>query len=562
MDEGAASLFNPVGGAGVSLRPRGKSAIDYGVKGRGQPVDHDPEIAMNVTFFWLNLGCPVGFSLGVGLLSGELKAAGHRVQVLHLSEALGYPYDEARIAADLEAFETELVAVSFGGNHLAQAEELVSFLHRRFASVPLVCGGIQATLTPELVLSWPGVDYLCRGEADGGRFADFVSRLAAGEDVSDSQSFWCRQGAAVARNEIGPLPDISGPSHMDLDAFDLGRIIALNRGFAEITVGRGCPKRCAYCHNGAVMDLYRQDMVGGFRTGDYLRLRSVDDLLAELSELVARHGHIRAFNITDDALATDRAWFAEFARRYRQEVGLPFVANASVHQIDEDMADLLAAAGCNMIKLGIECGSERVRREILGKHLSTPGLFEAVRLLRARDINVRGYIMIGMPTETRAEMLETFRLCARLRLDTTRLAVLFPYPGTELHRFCVQRGLLKDEPIPTNYLSDSVLRWEDGTDLFIHKCRALNHWIMNSFLENEAATGYAAVWEQALAMSHQQWQRPDTTRWIQAETARLSAQLRAASVEHYEHPFAERPDAAYLIRDRRVKILNVDDDEP
>lgn len=517
---------------------------------------------MNVTFFWLNLGCPVGSSVGVGLLSAELKAAGHRVQVLHLNEALGYPYDEARLAADLEAFDTELVAVSFGGNHVRHAERLVSFLHGRFESVPVVCGGIQTTLTPERILSWPGVDYVCRGEADGGRFVGFVNRLSAGEDVSDTESFWCRQGGEVARNPIGPFPDISRDSRMDPDAFDLGRIIELNRGFCELNVGRGCPKQCAHCHNGAVMGLYRQDMVGGFRVGDYLRLRSVDDVLAELSELVARHPHIKAINIIDDALATDRAWLAEFARRYPEEVGLPFVANATVHQIDEDTTRLLAAAGCNMIKFGIECGSERVRSEILKKHFSTARLFEAVRLLQAHDINLRGYVMIGMPTETRAEMMETFRLCARLRLDTTRLAVLCPYPGTEIHRLCVERDLLRDDLVPTNYFSESILKWEDDTDLFILKCLALNHWIMNSLLGHESAAEYAALWERALAMPRGVWRRPDTHAWIQAESARLSARLRAVAEPHYDHPFAERPDAAYLIRERHNKIINVDDGDP
>lgn len=514
---------------------------------------------MNVTFFWLNLGCPVGISVGVGVLSDELKRAGHGVQVLHLNEALGYPYDEDRLVADVEAFDTDLLAVSFGGNHIGQAERLVGLLHERFEQRPLLCGGIQPTLTPERILTWPGVDYVCRGEADGGRLVRFVDTLETGEDVSGAESFWGKQGDTVIRNPIGPLPDISQGNRLDLEAFDYHRIIELNRGFAETIVGRGCPKRCTYCHNGAIIGLYQREMSGGFRVRDYMRHRGLDDLMAELVEFVRRYPHIKAFNFADDALATDRAWFAEFARRYPVEVGLPFISNASVNQIDKEMAALLARAGCNMIKFGIECGSERIRNEILKKHVSTERLFRAVRLLQAHDINIRGYIMIGNPTETTDDMIETFRLCAQLRIDTTRTAVLYPYPGTEIYRFCRERDLLRKDIIPPSYLTDSVLKWDADTDLFIHKCLALNHWIMNGYLENEAAAQYAALWDQALPMSREKWQRPETATWIRKETARLGERLRRIGEPHYDHPFGERPDAAYLIRERRNKIINVDD---
>ncbi len=512
---------------------------------------------MNVLFFWFNLGCPVGISVGVGILSRELKEAGNRVKVIHLNEEMGYPYDESRIARDVREFDPQLFALSFGGNHINQARSLADFLNARFSRIKTICGGVQATLTPEEVISWPGVDFICRGEADG-RFVEFVKALQDGEDYGSHDSFWVKDGGVIRKNPIGPLPDISGGSGLDFEAYDFDGIIRLNRGFAETIIGRGCPKRCTYCHNEAVLRLYRHEMRGGFKVSAYCRQRSVDDIISELLEFKRRYPHTKAIIFADDALVYDSQWNREFARRYRDEIGLPFVSNASVEQIDREMADLLKLAGCNMIKFGFECGSERIRNEILKKRVSTRKLFRAVRLLQERDINIRGYIMIGNPTETTEEMLQTFRMCADLKLDTTRVAVMYPYPGTAIHRFCEERGLLNEDITPPSYLTDSVLKWDARTHLFLKKCIAINHWIMNAHLDNPASREYRRLTDQALGMSRRQWESAGTLQWIREESDELDRRLRSEGIPHYHHPFRDRPDAAYLMKKRKSKIINVD----
>lgn len=514
---------------------------------------------MRTLFFWLNLGCPVGISVGVGVLSRELKEAGNDVKVIHLNEEVGYPYDEARIEKDVNDFGPDLLCISFGGNHIEQAKELIGFLHGKFPGIKTICGGVQTTLTPEDVISWPGVDFVCCSEADGGRLAEFIRALEEGKGYKGQKNFWIKEDGKVIENPIGSLPDISEQARLDFEAFDFEKIISLNRGFAETLIGRGCPNRCTYCHNAAIISLYKEKMSGGFKVSTYCRYRSVDNIIGELKEFKERYPDIKAFILADDVLVANIDWFREFAPRYRDEINLPFVSNASVHQITDEVAGLLRTANCNMIKFGIECGSERIRNQILKKKVNTKRLFESVKTLQKHDINIRGYIMLGNPTETREEMIETYKMCADLRLDTTRTAILYPYPGTEIYEFCRENDLLNESLTPPSYLTHSVLKWDRETGLFLKKIVAINQWAMNAYLDNEASPEYGELVDRVFDMAEEEWENAGTRSWIKEKSDELHAKFREAGIPHYYDPLGDRPDVAYLIKERKNKIINVDD---
>ena len=514
---------------------------------------------MKILFFWFNLDCPVGGSLGVSILCRELKDAGHDVRVIHLNESMGYPCDEARIQKDVTGFGPDLFAFSFGGSHRDTAKDLAGFLHREFPDVGILCGGIQTTLTPEDVISWPGVKYLCLGEADG-RIAPFMDALEKRSDVTHFESFWVRRGRQIFRNPIGKFPDIGRQSYLDLDAFDYERIFELNRGFAEVVSGRGCPYRCAHCQNEAIMAVCKRYMQGGFKVAEYCRSVSVERVIGQMRQLKQKFPSIKAFMFANDEFIHRADELKEFADRYRSEIGLPFIINSTAGKITEETADLLQYAGCNMVKFGVESGSEKIRKEILGKLFSTEQLVHAVELLHARDINVRFYIMIGIPRETREDIHETLRLCAGLEVESVRIAVLCPYPGTGIYDYCIDNGLVREEglEIPSSYAMSSILKWSHEDALFIEICRKIFPWIMNIYLAGGAAESYQAPLDRVLEMSLEELAGAETSSWIQRTGDSLHRQLLASGTAHYHSPFSERTDICFLFSGRGNNIINVD----
>ncbi|GAB2768428.1 radical SAM protein [Amycolatopsis magusensis] len=108
-----------------------------------------------------------------------------------------------------------------------------------------------------------------------------------------------------------------------------------------------------------------------------------------------------------------------------------------LHRADDATLDTLAVNGLREVALGIESGSQRMLTRI-DKRI-TPAMTRAVvRRLTERGINVKGYFILGFPSETRAEMDATVRLVHDLWETTETLPGRFrasafeyrPYPGT------------------------------------------------------------------------------------------------------------------------------------
>ena len=111
--------------------------------------------------------------------------------------------------------------------------------------------------------------------------------------------------------------------------------------------------------------------------------------------------------------------------------------------INEETFSALEQAGIRTLEIGLESGSERIRRDILGRNYTNEEFLRSVALARAHGMKINIYNMIGIPGETVEDHMETVhvnRLCCPERSHTS---IFFPYPGTDLFRRCVEQGLLK-----------------------------------------------------------------------------------------------------------------------
>ena len=224
------------GAAGARRCPRGR---------RGVKVD----------FFFFTVDAPVGYSAGAAQLSQEVRDRGHDVRLNHVDGRVGLPWDPAALAARSAAWAPDVVALSFGSPHAGHARRLLAALQESLPAARVVVGGLHATLNPEEVAGWPGVTALGRGEADG-TLADFVDAWARGEAIPDVPGFWIRQpDGRIVRRPMRLPPALDGVGALD-DTLDYEAITRAGRGLASLSVTRGCPYRCSYCHNEAVLTCY------------------------------------------------------------------------------------------------------------------------------------------------------------------------------------------------------------------------------------------------------------------------------------------------------------------
>jgi radical SAM superfamily enzyme YgiQ (UPF0313 family) len=205
---------------------------------------------------------------------------------------------------------------------------------------------------------------------------------------------------------------------------------------ANMVGARGCPYNWSFC--GAAVSA-NPDIT--------IRTRDSENIIAEMHALHASHG-VTAFRFVDDLfLGYERFIRTYMAAFTSHQIGSRYVWDATgriniLYRADDALLDLLAANGLREVALGIESGSERLLA-YMGKRI-TPAMTRSVLArLVARGIPVKGYFILGFPTETRQELNDTVRHVRELwdvadgQPGRFRASVFEfrPYPGTpEWHR--------------------------------------------------------------------------------------------------------------------------------
>jgi anaerobic magnesium-protoporphyrin IX monomethyl ester cyclase len=352
--------------------------------------------------------------LGPMWISALLKRHGHQVQLVTVFSELQVRREVNRIQPDLVAIHTLTGAHKFLLKAAAAAKQALP-------GVKVIMGGPHATFFPEIVEN-PAVDFVCRGEGEYAML-DLANRLDAGGPVDDIPNIWAKIDGRIAQNDLRPLiEDLDGLPFPDRELYQQGR--SGRPRTAYFITGRGCPHRCAMCFNEKNMALYRGK-------GPYVRIRSVENVLAEIEEYRRRYGKATLY-FYDDTFTIKRSWSRDFLEQYRERVGWPFFIMTRADALDAETVGQLKRGGCYLVCFGVESGSERVRNGILHKNISTELLCQAAELLHGAGIPFHTTNILGIPGETVEEGLMTVKLNIELKTDNPWFAIFQPYPSTSI----------------------------------------------------------------------------------------------------------------------------------
>ncbi len=387
------------------------------------------------------------FHVGIASLIAYLRHGGHECQFFHLMGDVA----EEEFVAFLKKSRPDVVAFSVVTNVFPHVAPLAS-LTKRHSEALTICGGVHATLCPDEVLALDGIDMVCIGEGEGALF-NLCQALEEGKDFSNIPNLWVKQDRKVHKNPLRPLiEELDALPFPDREVFpfeDSFDLKFMKRGV--FMASRGCPYNCNYCCSPAMKQLY-----GGNR---YIRFRSVTSLIEEVEMVVRNFPQIEYNVFHDDLLPMKKERFADFTREYRRRIKLPFEMNCHPNLMDREIAQMAKEAGCALIRFGIESGNEHIRRNVLDRQVSTKRIIDAFACCDEAGIKTLSYNMIGLPFETRGQILDTIKLNARVRPKVAHVSIFYPYPGTKAYYMCEREGFLTDKHIDT-YYEDSVLQQE------------------------------------------------------------------------------------------------------
>lgn len=380
---------------------------------------------------------------GIMQLSSVLKEAGHEVGL-----AIAAQEDPVKVAKE---FEPDILGYSVMTGSQRYYLDMNLQIRKALNGRPVtsVFGGPHPTFFPEMIEE-QGVDGVCVGEGEGA-LVDLANALGNGGLKPDIPNWWFKIDDEIVRNQVRPLErDLGALPFPDRELIYAKHEYSRNAYIKRFMGSRGCPYQCTYCFNHAYYQIYKRERRGN--------QRPVDTIIEE-ALWVRDNWPLQYVFFIDDLFIIYDDWLEEFAEKWPARVGLPFFCNVRADLLvrGPHKVNLLAKAGAFTVSMGIEAANDRIRADLLKRHMTRDHIIQAGSLLRDAGINVTATNILGLPSGNLEDDIDTMRLNAEARVSYAQAFIFQPYPGTELGQYAVTGDFVADA---FNFDDIASISWE------------------------------------------------------------------------------------------------------
>jgi anaerobic magnesium-protoporphyrin IX monomethyl ester cyclase len=319
------------------------------------------------------------------------------------------------ILDEIKAYNPDLVGISINFTMIAKASGKIAKLIKEWnPNVKIVVGGPHATIVPDETLSDENIDFLIRHE---GEYA--LLELVQGKDHREIEGL----GYKDDNGKLIHNPDRNMIENLDVLPFpklelQLKDVKVPEENFGVIATSRGCPFQCIFCASPGIWK-------GG------VRYRSIKNVMKELRWRYENYG-VKKFYFNDDNFNLNKERTFDLCNAIMEEgLNIDWICEGQIRTITREILEVMKAAGCKRLKLGIESGNNRILK-LMKKGTTKEQIREKIKLIKEVDIDLTIYIIIGMPSETKEEMMETYDFVEEIAPSYLSLSVASPQYGTTL----------------------------------------------------------------------------------------------------------------------------------
>ncbi len=374
--------------------------------------------------------------LGIQALAPVLREAGHDVRMFDTCHP---EMTESHIVDAAGREHPDVFALSFlSTTSYVVLKQMAQRLKQVAPDTPVIVGGPFATMNAVKILEdCPFIDAVGAGEGEE-LLLDYLENL---HDPGVVGGLSWRRGDEVIENASRPilrnLDDFPYPDRKTLPIefiesmpLDVPAVLSFDR-WCTVQTSRGCPYKCIYCDIPALGD-------GKWRD------RSPEHVLGELQQL--NDEGYRSVYLTDDHFLLKRKRIEAICQgMIDRGLSLRWGCEGRVDSVAIDEFPLMGKANCRMLAFGIEAGTQEVL-DRLKKDQTLEQIETAVNLAKKSGIDTaHGFFLVGSPGETEAQIMESFKFAARLKIDTFGFNRLCAYRGTPLWKEYVDQGIIDDD---------------------------------------------------------------------------------------------------------------------
>lgn len=374
--------------------------------------------------------------LGILNIATILKLTKHKVFFFDLAGKSDYLNYAKEIAQD---YDFDIIGITATSPQFVYAYNILKVIKQYNKEVRVVIGGVHASIFYNYYIQKKNLDNI------NFKSIEEFDQIVAGEEFSAFKILESNDKYVTG----GLFNDFKGLPYTNRDLVDFNSYLIdsnynakfkiYNGPTTNINFQRGCPYSCTYCSTRNLLQ-YRK-----------IRSPSLDKILNEI-EYIGEKWRVFDINITDDELNLNYNKTRELLLaledlstkriiRNKQPFNFRAFIKSELLVRYPDTAFLLQQAGFKEVLVGVESGSDRILMDHIKKHTTRKVNLECCRLLFQNNIRVKVLTMMGFPTETLEDILETRSFLEEVNLLSRQyktpysldITLLTPYPGSFIY---------------------------------------------------------------------------------------------------------------------------------
>jgi radical SAM superfamily enzyme YgiQ (UPF0313 family) len=390
------------------------------------------------------------FPLGLACVAQATVEAGHEVECLDLLAARD---PRAVLVKSVGTFQPELIGISVRNIDdqnmanpkflLEQARKVVTWC-RELSDAPIVLGGAGYSLFPKSALEYLGADMGIQGEGET-VFPRLLKYLEKGRSLAELPGLYVRGQELRGKRDFArdldslSLPDPSLLPTASYEGEDF---------WVPVQTRRGCPMRCSYCSTETI-------------EGSRIRRRSPGLIVRWLARWV--EAGFERFQFVDNTFNLPPSYGESLCTTLAEApYRISWRCILYPGNLEERLVKAMARAGCREVSLGFESGCDEILRG-MNKHFEARQVRQAAKMLSDHGISTMGFLMLGLPGETRHSVEESLAFVRALNLTALKITLgARIYPHTRLAKIAVEEGLLSSDDdllFPRFYMASGLEDW-------------------------------------------------------------------------------------------------------
>jgi p-methyltransferase len=276
-------------------------------------------------------------------------------------------------------------------------QELISMIRTRSPGSCIILGGPSLLQFSELI-KLGDISVLYDGDEVIVKIMDRLKRGKKG--LKDIPGIYIKENDTI--HFTGERP----PIEMNKIPFPDWELMPKSRELVyPIETQRGCPYSCKYC----TYPVY------SLKGGKY-RLKDNQKVIDEIKRNFEKYGIYR-YRICDSNFTTPTKRALKLSEMIvKENLNIEWSCYGRVDNMGNELAVAMKEAGCKVIFIGIESGSDMILRN-MNKKFSRKQIYSGIKSIKRAGISITGSFIVGFPGETEQTVMMTKEVILNSGLD-------------------------------------------------------------------------------------------------------------------------------------------------